>query len=110
MSEQNKIWYPAIEFNETDEELILRAEVLGVKIEDLIVNPKTKSIAISGTCDPNKSTDEKELIPSQLHYAKLDCNIDLPAKIQVDRVRAELIDGVLTITMPKAQVVSTDVK
>ena len=64
MSEQNKTWYPAIEFNETDEELILRAEVPGVKIEDLIVNPKTKSIAISGTCDLQLIAGAKPLYPS----------------------------------------------
>ena len=65
MSEQNRTWFPAIELNETDEELILKAELPGVKIQDLIINAQTRSIAISGICDPDKSTDEKELIPSQ---------------------------------------------
>ena len=74
MSEQNKTWYPAIEFNETDEELILRAEVSGVKIEDLIINAQTRSIAISGICDPDKSTGEKELIPSRFHYGQIKIN------------------------------------
>ena len=106
MSEQNNTWYPAIEFNETDEELILRAEVPGVKIEDLIVNPKTKSIAISGTCNPDKSTDEKELIPSRFHYGQIKINAPLPVKIQAEKTRAELINGVLTISMPKQGVTS----
>jgi hypothetical protein len=48
-----------------------------------------------------------ELIPSQLHCGKLDCNIPLPEPIQVNHVRAELIDGVLTITMPKVNIVSS---
>lgn len=68
---EDKTWYPAIEFTETDEELILKAEVPGVKIEDLIVNPKTKAIAISGICDPDRSTGEKELIPSRFHYGQI---------------------------------------
>ena len=106
MNVQNRTWYPAIEFNETDEELILKAEVPGVKIEDLMVNAQTKSVSISGTCDPHKSTDEKELIPSKLHYGQIKINVPLPAKIHTEKTRAELIDGVLTITMPKLGVTS----
>lgn len=106
MSEQNKTWCPAIEFNETDEELILKAELPGVKIEDLIINAKTKSIAISGICDPDKSTEEKELIPSQFHYGQIKCNTPLPVAIKSEKATAELVDGVLTITMPKLGVAS----
>lgn len=106
MSEQNKTWCPAIEFNETDEELILKAELPGVKIEDLIINAQRKSIAISGICDPDKSTGEKELIPSQFNYGQIKCNTPLPVAIQTEKTRAEFIDGVLTITMPKMGVAS----
>ena len=106
MNEQNRTWYPAIEFNETDRELILKAEVPGVKIKDLIVNAQSKSVSISGTCDPDKSTNEKELIPSEFHYGQIKIDVPLPAKIQTEKTRAELIDGVLTITMPKVGVAS----
>lgn len=103
-------WCPAIEFNETERDLILKAELPGVEIKHLNINAKPESIAISGNHPHHKLLNEKELIPSQLHYGRLDCNIDLPLKIQVGRVSAELIDGVLTITMPKAQVVSTKIE
>ena len=107
MNEQSKTWCPAIEFNETNEELILKAEVPGVEIKNLNIHAETESISISGIHDQHKSKAEKEIIPSQLHYGQLQCDIALPVKIQVDKVSAELIDGVLTITMPKMSVVST---
>ena len=106
MSEQNKTWCPAIEFNETDDELILKAELPGVKIQDLMINAQTRSIAISGICDPDKSTDEKELIPSQFNYGQIECNTPLPVAIQTEKTRAEFIDGILTVTMPKLGVKS----
>ena len=96
--------------NETEKNLILKAELPGVEIKHLNINAQPESISISGDRSHHKLLNEKELIPSQLHYGKLDCNIDLPAKIKVNRVRAELIDGVLTVTMPKAKVASTSVK
>ncbi len=107
MTEEGKTWCPAIEFNETDRDLILKAEIPGVEIKHLNISAQPKSISISGIHDHHKSEAEKELIPSQLHYGKLDCNVPLPVEIQVDHVKAELIAGVLTITMPKANIAST---
>ena len=74
MNEQNKTWCPAIELNETNEELILKAEVPGVEIKHLNIHAETESISISGIHDQHKSTAEKEVIPSQLHYGQLQCS------------------------------------
>lgn len=106
MNEQSTIWCPAIELNETSQNLILKAEVPGVEINQLNIHAETDSISIAGIHDRHKSTAEKELIPSQLHYGQLQCQIPLPVKIQVEGVSAELIDGVLHITMPKTNVAS----
>lgn len=112
MKELEHAWCPAIEFNETETNLILKAELPGVEIKHLNIHAEPESISISGNRSHQKllNENEKELIPSQLHYGRLNCNIDLPAKIQVDRVQAELTNGVLTLTMPKIVVVSTSVK
>ncbi len=107
MNGQSKNWCPAIELNETNDNLILKAEVPGVEIHHLNIHAETESISISGIHDQHKSNAEKELIPSQLHYGQLQCNIPLPLKIQVEKVRAELVGGVLTITMPKMNLAST---
>ena len=121
---KGKTWCPAIELNETERNLILKAEIPGVEIKHLNISADPESISISGIHDRYKSSTEKELIPSQLHYGQLarhsvgrfhrlkgsvegDCNVALPVKVQVDRVRAELIDGVLTVTMPKLNIAST---
>ena len=105
-NEQSGTWCPAIELNETNEDLILKAEVPGVEIKHLNINAQTESISIAGMHDHHKLSAEKELIPSQLHYGQLQCSVPLPAKIQVNHVRAELIDGVLTIIMPKVNIAS----
>ncbi len=106
MNEQSKTWCPAIELNENDRELILKAEVPGVEIKHLNIHAETESISIAGIHDRHELTAEKELIPSQLHYGQLECNIPLPVKIQANQVKAELIDGVLTVTMPKMDLAS----
>ena len=106
MTEANKTWCPAIELNETDKYLTLKAEIPGVEIKHLNINAEPKSVSISGIHDRHMSTTEQEVIPSELHYGRLDCTVSLPKVIQVNHVRAELIDGVLTITMPKVNIAS----
>lgn len=106
---QDKTWCPAIELNEIEKDLILKAEIPGVEIKDLNINAESRSISISGIHDHHQSSQERELIPSQLHYGKLDCQVPLPQSIQVDGVEAELIGGVLTITMPKSNIATTRV-
>jgi HSP20 family protein len=107
MKEVSKTWCPAIEFNQTEKNLILKAELPGVEIKHLNICAEPESISISGIHDHHKSSRETELIPSQLHYGQLECSVPLPEPIQVNHVRAELIDGVLTITMPKLNLANT---
>lgn len=107
MNETGKTWCPAIEFNETEQDLILKAEIPGVDIKHLNINAEPESLSISGIHDHHKPSTETEIIPSQLHYGQLQCTVPLPHKIQINRVRAELIDGLLTITMPKMKLPSS---
>ena len=107
MKESSQTWCPAIELNETDKDLILKAEIPGVEIKDLNISAESKYISISGIHNRHQKAKEKEVIPSQLHYGQVDCNVSLPQPIQINHIRAELIDGLLTITMPKVKIAST---
>jgi hypothetical protein len=71
------------------------------------IKVEPESISISGINDPHQPLTETELILSQPHCGKFDCNIPLPEPIQLNHVRAELIDGVLTITIPPVNLVSS---
>ena len=104
MAVDSSTWCPAIELDETDTDLILKAEVPGVEIKDLNIQAEPKSLSIAGIHPRHKQEREKELIPSELHYGQLECSVSLPLEIQVGRVSAELIGGILTVTMPKAKV------
>ena len=106
MQDREKAWCPAIELNETERDLILKAEIPGVEIKHLNINAESESISITGVHDRHMSAAETELVTSQLHYGQLECSMPLPETIQVNNVRAELINGVLTITMPKMSAAS----
>lgn len=107
MSDNNNIWCPALELNETDTELILKAELPGVEQRELQVHAEVETISIAGAHRKEEQPKAKEIIPSQLHYGSLQCHVPLPAPINVKQVRAELVDGVLTVTMPKLKQASS---
>jgi HSP20 family protein len=96
-----QIWCPAIELHQTDTALILKAEVPGIELKDLNVHAEVDSLAIAGIHPRHEEQIGEEIIPSQLHYGQVYCNVPLPVPIEIKKVKAELIDGVLTVVMPK---------
>lgn len=98
---ENQIWHPPVELIETETELILQAEVPGVKIKDLEVRTTQNAISISGKHFVKHLTSKKEVISSELHYGEIQYTVNLPVPIQNERTEAELVDGILTLTMLK---------
>lgn len=98
---ERQVWHPPVELIETETELILKAEIPGVKISDLEVRTTKKSVSISGKHFVQHLTNKREVISSELHYGEIQYTVNLPVPIQNDRTEAELVDGILTLTMPK---------
>lgn len=98
---EKQVWHPPVELIETETELILKAEIPGVKIKDLEVRTTQNAVSISGKHFVQHLTSQREVISSQLHYGEMQYTVNLPVPIQNERVEAELIDGILTLNMPK---------
>jgi HSP20 family protein len=98
---KTSIWEPVIELQETEAELILKAEVSGVRTKDVKVKIESKTILITGEhCE--LSCDPQSFICHELHYGKFQRVIPLPKPVRFEQAIAELIDGVLTVIMPKS--------
>ena len=95
----NETWCPAVEFSETKTALVLKAEVPGVERKYLNVHVNPDSVAITGIHPHTKRTEN--LILSELHYGRLQCSVPIQVPVQPKRSQAELINGVLIITIPK---------
>jgi HSP20 family protein len=96
-------WMPAIEIKQTDADVILRAELPGVTAEDLDVQVTRNAVSIAGEHRYEKRSEEKSYFRSELRYGKFQRIVPLPAKVQNDQVKADLKDGVLTLTLPKIE-------
>jgi HSP20 family protein len=96
-------WKPAIELQDTDENVILRAEIPGIDGKDLDVRVTREAVAISGEHRYEKNAEENGLFRSEFRYGKFQRVIPLPAPVRNDQVKADFTSGILTLTLPKAE-------
>lgn len=97
------VWEPGVDVMESDDEVIVRAEVPGVKKEDLEVNFSDNTLSIRG--ESRRETEKKGVsyYRRELIYGSFSRQIPLPSNIQVDKAEARLEDGILEIKIPKAE-------
>jgi HSP20 family protein len=100
---ENVLWAPAIELKETDNNLILKAVVPGIEAKDLDVQVSENAVSITGEHREEKRTEEKGYFRSELQYGQFQRTVPLPVSIKHDQVQSEFKDGVLTLTLPKAE-------
>jgi HSP20 family protein len=103
LSNQDNILRPPVEIVETETDLMIQLEMPGVNVNDLDVRTTENAVFIAGKRSKKHLPKGQKLIYSQLNYGRVECTIDLPALISSDRVEAELIDGILTLTLPKVK-------
>ncbi|MGL5135231.1 MAG: Hsp20/alpha crystallin family protein [Planktothrix sp.] len=95
--------FPAAELEETPEAIILKLEVPGVSPEDLDVQVSLDGVAITGERKSTHQTEEKGVSRSEFRYGKFRRIIPLPTRIQNTQVQANYKDGILSLTLPKAE-------
>jgi HSP20 family protein len=94
---------PAAELKETPEAIHLKLEIPGMEAKDLDVQVTAEAVAISGERKSETKTEEKGVTRSEFRYGSFRRVIPLPSRIQNDKVQAEYQNGVLTLTLPKAE-------
>jgi HSP20 family protein len=91
---------PAIDVYEKDGQLHVRAELPGVKQEDVDISVTADSLTISGEKSSESEVKEENYYRSERSYGKFSRTIALPAGADVEQANARFKDGVLEIDVP----------
>ncbi|MBI3622448.1 MAG: Hsp20/alpha crystallin family protein [Nitrospirae bacterium] len=94
---------PAVEIVEEKEQVIVKAEIPGLKKEEIQVNLSDGMLTISGERKEEVEKKEKGYYYSERSYGSFRRSIQLPAEVKADRVSAMFKDGVLEIRLPKTE-------
>lgn len=93
---------PALDVVETGDAIVIEAEVPGLKSEDVEVSFENGELSLKGA----KKAESKDAPVHRRErlYGAFERRLTLPWEIQADKISAEMKDGVLTVTLPKAEV------
>ena len=97
--------YPLVNLTEDKDSYYVRAELPGVKADELDIQVTANNLAISGE---RKIATEKE--DAKYHRREREAGtfsrmIGLPGEVDTDKVDANLTNGILTVAIPKAEIV-----
>lgn len=96
-------WAPAVDLYEEKDNLIVKAELPGMKKEDIDVSLHEGTLTISGERKAERQNKEGETFRSERFYGRFQRSVLLPAAVAADRVNANYRDGILTVTLPKTE-------
>ena len=96
-------WAPHVDVSETNEELMLTAELPGLSEDDVTINLENNLLSISGEKTATRSEDDAEQRNHvwERRYGSFSRSFTLPRTVKADDISALFENGVLTIHMPK---------
>ena len=96
-------WSPALDVREDKDSFVIRAELPGLKREDIDVSLQDGALVISGERKFEKAEEGVEVHRQERYYGKFQRTLTLPEPVAADKVKADYKDGVLTVTLPKTE-------
>lgn len=96
-------WSPPVDIYETAQSLILQAELPGLSKADIDIQVRDNRLTLKGERRHEKELKEENYLRVERAYGMFQRVFSLPADIQPDKIRATFKDGVLEVTIPKAE-------
>jgi HSP20 family protein len=95
-------WGPAIDVIQQDEDLVIRAELPGVKPENVDITVQNGVLAISGNIEEEREEERQGYLVRERRYGTFRRSLQLPQDVDEDQINARFENGVLEITIPGA--------
>ncbi len=94
-------WAPKLDFSETKDAFVVKAEVPGVEQKDISVSIQDQMLTIKGEKHKEKEEKDEKYHRVERSWGAFARTIALPAGVDTDKVNATFKDGVLTVKLPK---------
>jgi HSP20 family protein len=96
-------WAPALDVHEDKDKFTVHAELPGLKREDISVQIEDGCLVISGERKTETISEDTDVHRRERFYGKFSRALTLPVAVAADKVKAAYKDGVLSVTLPKAE-------
>jgi len=95
--------FPLINLTEDNNNFYVRAELPGVFAEDLDIQATASGISISGERKILSENDNAKYHRRERTAGKFSRILDLPKDVDPEKIEARMVDGILTVVIPKAE-------
>lgn len=102
-AEAGSRWAPSLDVFQDDDAVTVKLELAGMKKEDFDISLQDDILTISGERKSERESGEGESFRSERVFGAFRRTVTLPAPVKSDAVKATYEEGVLTVTLPKAE-------
>jgi HSP20 family protein len=95
-------WMPAVEMYEKADKYVVKAELPGMKQEDVDISLIGDTLTIKGDKKSESEVKEKDYHFSERSYGSFFRSVRLPSNVDVKKIEASFEDGVLEVFLPKS--------
>lgn len=99
---QYDLMFP-VDISETEEQVTVKAVLPGVRPEDVEISVNDGILMIKGESKFEEKTERENYYRQEIRYGSFSRSVPLPSRVNHEQADAEFKDGVLTVTLPKAE-------
>jgi HSP20 family protein len=97
------VWAPAVDIYETENELVLKADLPDINEKDLDIRVENNMLTLRGERKFEKTTSEDNYLRVERSYGTFSRSFSLPNTVNAESIQADYRNGVLTVRMPKRE-------
>ncbi len=94
---------PAVDMYQTENDVVIKMAVPGIKPEDVQISVTGDTLSVKGEIKENTDNKEKAYHIREQRWGSFERMLTLPTDVRSEKATAEFENGVLTITLPKAE-------
>lgn len=94
---------PAVDMYQTDDEVVVKASIPGFKAEDVQINVTGDILTLRGEVKREEEKKEKAWHIREQRWGSFERSVAMPTAVVADKAKAEFENGILTVTLPKAE-------
>src|ERR1700759_4517045 len=95
--------FPPVNITQDHDNFYIRAEVPGIKANELSISAVRNRVVIAGKREIQREHERVSYHRKERAEGSFNRTVALPAELDADRIEAKYVDGILTLTLPKAE-------
>ncbi len=96
----------AVDVYQTKEDIVIKSTIAGVRPEDIDISVNNDMITIRGKREKDHEVSNEDYFYRECYWGGFSRSVILPCDVKVDKIKATIANGVLTVMLPKAEKVN----